>query len=74
MKTKLPQPSGLRCRVEPAKQYDRALVIKSGRLAYDFDKLVSVTKRVYKLSPEDAQDWVEYNICNLPNIKLHKPD
>jgi hypothetical protein len=71
MKTKLPQPSGLRCRVEPAKQYDRALVIKSGRLAYDFDKLVSVTRRVYKLSPEDARDWVEYNICNLPNIKLH---
>lgn len=65
-----PDPAGLRCRVEPAAQYDSALVIKSGRLYYDYDKLIAVTKRVYKLSPEDARDWVDFNICCLPSIKI----
>jgi hypothetical protein len=65
-----PDPAGLRCRIEPAAQYDRALVIKSGRLYYDYQKLIAVTQDLHQCSEDDAQDWVDYNICCLPSIKI----
>lgn len=47
-----------------------ALVIKSGRLYYDYLKLIAVTQRLHQCSEDDAQEWVDYNICCLPSIKI----
>jgi hypothetical protein len=59
------------CRLEPAKDFNKALVTRSGKLGYDYYRLIEVTMRVYCLSKEDARDWVDFNIVNLPKIKIH---
>ena len=54
-------------RIEPSKQYDKAIVKRSkdGCLTYNYDLLVLVTIRVHGFDYETAQKWVDYNIVGL---------
>jgi hypothetical protein len=54
-------------RLEPSKQYDKAIVKRSkdGCLTYNYDLLVLVTIRVHGFDYETAQEWVDYNIVGL---------
>jgi hypothetical protein len=54
-------------RLEPSKQYDKAIVKRSkdGCLTYNYDLLVLVTIRVHSFDYETAQEWVDYNIVSL---------
>ena len=70
MPKRVMKPRGL-ARIVPHQAYDAALIVKKGVLAYDYGKLVSITRRVMKLNPADASDWVSYNFCNNPHLKIH---
>lgn len=54
-------------RIEPAKEYDKAIhkVRKDGYIIYDYWELVRVCMRLHNESIDDAIEWVEYNILGL---------
>ena len=54
-------------RIEPAKEYDKAIhkQRRDGYITYDYWKLVRVCMRLHGESIEDAIEWVEYNILGL---------
>jgi len=54
-------------KLEPHAQFKRAIqaVRPSGRLVYNYWRLIEVCQDLYGLSPEDAVEWVDYNICGL---------
>jgi hypothetical protein len=57
-------------KLEPHKHYAKAIqkVRPSGRLVYNYWKLIDVTQDLYDLSREDAVEWTDYNILGLePN-------
>jgi hypothetical protein len=58
--------------VEPRNDYDCAIVelTKDGRPIYCFRRLIDATMRIQDWDRETAMDWVEYNICNLPGIRI----
>lgn len=54
-------------KLEPHARFKRAIqsVRPSGRLVYNYWRLIEVCQDLYKMTPEDATEWVEYNICGL---------
>jgi hypothetical protein len=58
--------------VEPRNDYDCAIVemTNDGRPIYCFRRLIDATMRIQDWDRETATDWVEYNICNLPGIRI----
>lgn len=70
MPKRLVKPKGA-ARIIPHQAYDAALIERKGLLAYDYGKLVSITRRLYKLSQSDASEWVSYNMLCSPYIKIH---
>lgn len=54
-------------RIEPAKEYDKAIhrQRRDGYIIYDYWKLVEVCMRLHDESMDDAIEWVEYNILGL---------
>ncbi len=57
--------------VTPSQAYDCALIERKGLLAYDYAKLISITKRLRKLSDGAARLWVQQHFYYNPLIKLH---
>jgi hypothetical protein len=58
-------------RIEPNAQFKRAIVKtdKDGYITYSYFKLIEVCMKLYDLSADDAQEWVEYNILGLNDGK-----
>lgn len=58
--------------IEPRNEYDCAIVerTKDGRPIYCFRRLIDATMRIQDWNREDAAEWVEFNICNLPGIRI----
>jgi hypothetical protein len=54
-------------KLEPHKEYSQAIqkVRPSGRLVYNYWKLIEVTQDLYDLSREDAIEWTDFNILGL---------
>lgn len=54
-------------KLEPHAQFKRAIqaVRPSGRLVYNYWRLIEVCQDLYEMSPDDATEWVDYNICGL---------
>jgi len=54
-------------KLEPHAQFKRAIqsVRPSGRLVYNYWRLIKVCQDLYGFSDEDATEWVDYNICGL---------
>lgn len=54
-------------KIEPHAQFKRAIqaVRPSGRLVYNYWRLIEVCQDLYDMSPDDAVEWVDYNICGL---------
>lgn len=58
--------------IEPRNDYDCAIVesTKNGRPIYCFRRLIDATMRIQGWDREDATEWVEFNICSLPGIRI----
>lgn len=54
-------------KLEPHKEFSKAVqrVKRSGRLVYNYWKLIEVCQDLYDLSRDDAVEWVEFNILRL---------
>lgn len=54
-------------KLEPHAQFKRAIqaVRPSGRLVYNYWRLIEVCQDLYEMTEEDAAEWVDYNICGL---------
>ena len=54
-------------RIEPHAQFKKAIhkVRKDGYITYNYWGLVEVCEDLYDMTPEDATEWVEYNILGL---------
>lgn len=54
-------------KLEPHAQFKRAIqaVRPSGRLVYNYWRLIEVCQDLYEMTPGDATEWVDYNICGL---------
>ena len=68
-------------RIEPAKEYDKAIHRKQRDwyIIYDYWKLVEVCMRLHAESMEDAIEWVNYNILGLNDseetyFRVHYPE
>jgi hypothetical protein len=67
-KTKLAK---LRARLEPRKDFDKAIVGKmpNGTLIYSFHSLVKILIETNESwNEEDARDWIDFNISCLPLV------
>jgi hypothetical protein len=54
-------------KLEPHARFKRAIqaVRPSGRLVYNYWRLIEVCQDLYEMTEEDAVEWVDYNICGL---------
>lgn len=59
-------------KLEPHKHYAKAIqkVRPSGRLVYNYWKLIDVTQDLYDLSREDAIEWTDFNILGLEPVGM----
>jgi hypothetical protein len=58
-------------RIEPRKQFDRALIGKlpNGTLIYSFHELIVILREINTdWTFDDAKDWIDYNIAGLPLV------
>ena len=57
-----------RARLQPAKDFDKAIVGKmpNGYLIYDHWALVDILVKTNRCSEDEALDWISYNISCLP--------
>ena len=54
-------------RLEPSKEFDKAIVrsSKDGCLTCNYDLLIEVCMKMHKWDWDTAQEWVDYKIVNL---------
>lgn len=64
-------PSKGKSYVTPSQAYDCALIERKGRLGYDYAMLISVTKRLRKLTLQAAQLYVQQHFHYNPLINIH---
>lgn len=67
-------------KLEPHARFKRAIqaVRPSGRLVYNYWKLIEVCQDLYDLSREDAIEWTDFNILGLEpmgmDVSYAEPD
>ena len=67
-------------KLEPHKEFSKAIqrVKPSGRLVYNYWKLIEVCQDLYDLSREDAIEWTDFNILGLEpmgmDVSYAEPD
>jgi hypothetical protein len=65
------KPSDFFARLEPRKDFDKAIVGKmpNGMLIYNFHELVKIIISINEGWDEEmARDWIDFNIASLPLV------
>lgn len=65
------KPSNGKPYTTPSQAYDCCLTERKGRLAYDYQLMVKVAKRLRKCSDTQALLYVQQHYYRNPLIKLH---